>query len=332
LFHLRNISSHQTIFIFDDETNNMRLINSSKEQVMKSTILIAREYGPANVLGFAEQELQNLAPGMARIEVRAAGINPIDARRMTGEFKFSPLPQTFGTEFAGVIVELPPDTQSWSVGDEVLGSGASYTHATVIDVPLANLIARPKNVDWAIAGSIAGAAQTAMTILREIGPVSSLLIHGGSGGVGSITIQVARESGIEVVATASEANQAYLKSLGAVPVQYGPGLIDRLKTIHPELFDASIDMIGNEESTQASLARVKPDGILGNLTGRKVSSPRIKDVWVKRNPDNLAKVVQGVSDGRYQWEVSAQFPFAQAPQAYESILKGHTRGKSVLNF
>lgn len=299
---------------------------------MKSRILIAREYGPANVLEFAEHELQNLTPGMARIEVRAAGINPIDARRMTGEFKHAALPQAFGTEFAGVIVELPSGTQGWSVGDEVLGSGMSYTHATVIDVPLTNLVMRPKNVEWAVAGSIAGAAQTAMTLLQEIGPVSSLLIHGGSGGVGSITIQVARDLGIEVVATASEANQAYLESLGATPIKYGPGLIERLEAVRPDLFDASIDMIGNEEATQASLARVKPGGTLGNISGRRVSSPRVKDMWVKRNPENLARVVQGVADGLYDWAVSARFPFSQASLAYESILKGHTRGKSVLLF
>ncbi len=299
---------------------------------MKSNILIAREYGSSSVLDFVETELPALAAGMARIEVRAAGINPIDARRMTGEFRHAQLPQTFGTEFAGVILELPPGTIGWSVDDEVLGSGVSFTHATVIDVPVSNLVARPANVDWAVAGSLAGAAQTAMTILQEIGPISSLLIHGASGGVGSITVQIAKELGIHVVATASESNQDYLKSLGAEPVAYGPGLVDRLVDIYPHLFDASVDMIGNEEATQASLARVKPDGILSTIAGRPVSSSRVQNIWVKRNPSNLAKVVQGVAEGRYQWEVSAKFPFTNAQQAFESILKGHTRGKSTFIF
>ncbi|WP_317929914.1 NADP-dependent oxidoreductase [Halioxenophilus sp. WMMB6] len=299
---------------------------------MKSTILIAREYGQSAVLAFAESELPSLGAGMARIEVRAAGINPIDARRMTGEFRHAPLPLTFGTEFAGVIVDLPPGTDGWAIGDEVLGSGAGFTHATVIDVPVANLIARPANIAWSVAGSLAGAAQTAMTILQEIGPVSSLLVHGASGGVGSITVQIARELGIDVVATASEGNQAYLQSLGAIPVPYGPGLIDRLAEIHPEPFDASVDMIGNDEATLASLARVKPTGKLGTIAGRPVLSPRVQAIWVKRNPANLAKVVEGVAEGRYQWPVSAQFPFAHAQEAYDSILQGHTRGKSVLIF
>lgn len=299
---------------------------------MKSKILIAQEYGPASVLDFVEHDLPDLASGMVRIEVRAAGINPIDARRMTGEFRHSPLPLTFGTEFAGVIIDQAPAIQGWSVGDQVLGSGASFTHATIIDVPATNLIARPGNVAWSVAGSLAGAAQTAMTILQEIGPISSLLIHGASGGVGSITVQIAREFGIDVVATASEANQAYLKSLGAEPVTYGPGLIDRLQAIHPEQFDASVDMIGNEEATQASLARVRADGMLGSIAGRPLSSPRVQSIWVKRNPANLAKVVQGVADGRYQWQVTTEYPFALAAQAFDSILKGHTRGKSALIF
>ena len=139
---------------------------------MQTTVLMANEYGSAEVLEFITEELPPLSPGMARIEVRAAGINPIDARRMAGEFKFSPLQQSFGMEFAGVIVALNSENVSnWQVGDEVLGSGGAFTHATVIDVPLENLVARPETLDWAVAGSLAGAAQTAMTILDEIGEV-----------------------------------------------------------------------------------------------------------------------------------------------------------------
>lgn len=299
---------------------------------MKSTILIAREYGQADVLELMENELLELPLGMVRVEVRAAGINPIDARKMTGEFRFSPLPQAFGTEFAGTIVEMNSNTSGWKVGDEVLGSGGSFTHATVIDVPIDNLVARPQSLDWATAGSLAGASQTAMTILDEIGDVKTLLIHGGSGGVGSITIQLAKERGIKVVATASEANQDYLRGLAAEPVIYGAGLTQRIKAIHPELFDASIDMVGNDEATQASLECVKPDGFMGSIAGRKLSSPQIQAVWVKRNRANLQHVVNGVAEGRLKWEVSTTYPFEKAAKAYTNILKGHNKGKSVLLF
>lgn len=299
---------------------------------MKSTILIAQQYGQSDVLEFVTNELPPLSAGMARIHVKAAGINPIDARRMTGEFKHSPMPQAFGTEYAGVIAEIDATNTSWSVGDEVLGSGGAFTHATIIDVPIVNLVKKPVNLSWGIAGTLAGVGQTAMTILDEIGSVESLLIHGGSGGVGSVVIQLAKEKGIDVVATASIKNQDYIRELGATPVVYGDGLIERLNQIHPKKFDASIDLVGNEDATQASLATVKPDGFMGSTAGKHLTSTKIQAVWVKKKPSNLKYVVERVADGRFSWVVSREYPFAEAQDAYNDILVGHTKGKSVLIF
>lgn len=299
---------------------------------MKSSILIARQYGEADVLEFINQELPPLAKGMARIRLKAAGINPIDARRMTGEFKHSPMPQAFGTEFAGIITEIDAANTQWKIGDEVLGSGGAYTHASVIDVPITNLVKKPQHMSWSVAGTLAGVAQTAMTILDEIGPVKTLLVHGGSGGVGSITIQLAVEKGIKVVATASAKNQEYVQSLGALPVLYGDGLTERLQQIHPEPFDASIDLVGNEAATQASLATVKKNGFMGSTSGKRLSSSKIQAVWVKKKPSNLRYVVERVADERFSWVVSREYPFNQAQQAYSDILVGHTKGKSVLTF
>lgn len=299
---------------------------------MNTKVLLAHAYGPSDVLKIEKHALPALAKGMARIQVKAAGINPIDARRMTGEFKHAALPQTFGTEYAGVITEVDGSQNTWSVGDEVLGSGGAFTHATIIDVPLENLIKKPKNIDWNVAGTLAGVAQTAMTILDEMGPAQSLLIHGGSGGVGSVLIQLAVNQGIEVVATASAKNQDYIRDLGATPVVYGEGLTERLKEIHPKPFDVSIDMSGHEDATQASLATIKAGGFMATIAGRKLSSDKIKPVWVKRNPANLQHVVDGVAEGKIKWSVSREYPFEQAQQAYSDILDGHTQGKSVLMF
>lgn len=298
---------------------------------MNTTILLAHTYGPSEVLELEAHSLPQLASGMARIQVKAAGINPIDARRMTGEFKHANLPQTFGTEYAGVIVEVS-NNSTWKVGDEVLGSGGAFTHASIIDVPLENLIKKPNNIDWAVAGTLAGVSQTAMTILDEMGPAESLLIHGGSGGVGSVLIQLAVNQGIDVVATASAKNQDYIRDLGATPVVYGEGLTERLKAIHATAFDVSIDMSGHEDATQASLATVKTGGFMATIAGRKLSSDKIKPVWVKRNPANLQHVVDGVAEGKIKWSVSREYPFEQAQQAYSDILDGHTQGKSVLIF
>jgi NADPH:quinone reductase-like Zn-dependent oxidoreductase len=299
---------------------------------MKTTALTARQYGQPDVLDFTKFELPVLASDMARIEVKAAGINPVDARRMTGELRFGNLPLFFGTEYAGTIVALNGDGNDWTVGNEVLGSGGEFTHATIIDVPIANLVRRPPSMPWGVAGSLAGAAQTAITILEELGTISSLLVHGGAGGVGSITIQLARQQGIAVVATASEANQTYLRSLGAVPVVYGPELVERLKQVRLGLFDASIDMAGSDEATEASLARVKPDGVIGSITVNRPTSPRVKQIMRRRDPALVERVLTGVASGELKWEVSATHEFENARNAYKAILGRHVRGKSVLTF
>lgn len=294
--------------------------------------MIGKDYGKAEqVLGYHTQVSPTLSPGYARIRVKAAGINPIDARRMTGEFRHASNPQTFGTEFAGEILELNGPS-GFQVNDAVLGSGGSFTHATVIDVPIMNLVAKPENMTWEVAGSVAGVAQTAMTIINEIGPVKSLLIHGATGGVGSITVQLAKERGIDVIGTASAKNQDYLRSLGAIAVEYGPGLIERIKMAYPEKIDASVDMVGNEAATQASLATVKEGGEMRAISGRPLSTGRIQPLWVKRNVHNLQYVVKGIAEGKYKWEIDTMFPFSQAVSAYSQILEGHNRGKIVLVF
>jgi NADPH2:quinone reductase len=299
---------------------------------MKTTALSAASYGQPDVLEFTTYDLPALAGDTARIEVKAAGINPVDARRLTGELRFGELPLFFGTEYAGTIIEVNGDDSGWTIGDEVLGSGGDFTHATIIDVPIANLVRRPPNVPWAVAGSLAGAAQTAVTILEELGPISTLLVHGGAGGVGSVTIQLAQQQGIAVVATGSASNQDYLRALGATPVVYGPGLIERLEQAQPGLFDASIDMAGSEEATKASLARVKPDGIIGSIAVMRSTSPRVRPISRRRDPTLVQRIVNGVASGELKWEVSAALGFSDARLAYEAILERHVRGKSVLTF
>jgi|TARA_R100000093_G_scaffold71181_1_gene46216 NADPH:quinone reductase-like Zn-dependent oxidoreductase len=299
---------------------------------MNSKVLIADRYGQPDVLEFIDEELPFLAPGHARIKVRAAGVNPLDARRMTGEIRFGPLPLRFGTEFAGHIVELSSGDGQWAVGDAVLGSGGAYTHATVIDVPVDNLIKRPPSVDWAVAGSLAGTSQTAMSVLQELGEIGSLLIHGGAGGVGSVLIQLAREKGIDVLATGSEANQDYLRALGATPVVYGASVVERIRAVHPAPLDAAIILAGTEAATHASLATVKPDGDIASTTGIPAPSQRVRGTGYKPSSANLQYVVDRVADGRIMWEVSQTYPFADAREGFAAVLEGHTRGKRVLVF
>lgn len=299
---------------------------------MDTLALTAVRYGQPEVLEYTRFALPALATDQARIAVKAAGVNPVDARRMTGEIRHGDPPLFLGTEFAGTIVELGCDTTQWSVGDEVLGAGGAFTHATVIDVPVANLVGRPPTVPWVVAGSLAGASQTAVTILDDLGPITSLLVHGGAGGVGSITVQLAKQAGITVVATGSPANHDYLRALGAIPVAYGAGLVERIQEAHPGQFSASVDMAGTDEATQSSLATVAPDGVIASITALPPSSPRITQIWRRQDPTSVARVAAGIAVGDLTWEVSSTHRFADAAEAYEAILRRHVRGKSVLTF
>jgi NADPH:quinone reductase-like Zn-dependent oxidoreductase len=134
------------------------------------------------------------------------------------------------------------------------------------------------------------------------------------------------------VATGSEANQDYLRSLGATPVVYGPGLVERLKTARPGIFDASIDMAGSEEATEASLARVKANGIIGSITVMRPTSPRVKPIMRRRDPGLVERVVSRVATGDLRWKISGSYVFEDARSGYEAILGRHVRGKSVLSF
>lgn len=214
----------------------------------------------------------------------------------------------------------------------MLGSGGAFTHATVIDVPIDQLVAKPTALSWEVAGTLAGVAQTAFTVLDRVGDARSILVQGASGGVGSITVQLARERGIEVVGTASDRNQAYLRSLGVTPVVYGAGLIERLRAAHPQPFDASIDVSGTEDATQAALAAVRPGGFKCSIAVRALSSPDIQAVRTQRDPARVRQVVDGIVAGRLSWMVSKTYPFAQAPAAYEAMLQGHSRGRTALTF
>lgn len=115
-------------------------------------------------------------------------------------------------------------------------------------------------MSWVEAGGFSAGAQTAHIALAELGQVGAgdtLLIHGAAGAVGTMAVQLAVQGGATVIGTAAEANHDYLRSLGAIPVAYGEGLLDRVRSLAPEGVDAALDGAGGDALT-VSLALV-PD-------------------------------------------------------------------------
>src|SRR5437763_4156355 len=189
------------------------------------------KYGGPEVLTWGEAAVPHAGPGEIRIAVRAASVNPIDWKLLSGAMSGGqPLTGTgyLGYDAAGVVDEVGPEVDDVSVGDEVFGRGQN-THAeyAVLD----SWARKPPSVDWAVAAAAGVAGETGERGLRLLGVQSgdTVFIDGGAGGVGAVAVQMALARGSKVIASGSEANQDYLREIGAIPVRYGQGVADRVR-------------------------------------------------------------------------------------------------------
>jgi NADPH:quinone reductase-like Zn-dependent oxidoreductase len=201
------------------------------------------EYGGTDVLPAVDAPELTAGPGQVRILVRAAGINPIDWKIMRGfmrEMIPLTLPAGLGSDIAGVVDQVGAGVIEFQVGDEVLGRSLTPALSESALADPASLIAKPADISWDVAGSIGGAGGTAWAVLNQLGLKAgeTLLVHAAAGGVGTFAIQLAVARGARVIGTASERNFEYLRSIGAEPVSYGDGLLERVRAVAPLGVDA----------------------------------------------------------------------------------------------
>ena len=310
-------------------------------------VVIAAAYGGPEVLSVVDEPVGEPAAGEARIEVRAAGVNPVDVKAYSGAFGADParLPIRLGAEAAGVVTAVGPGAAGPAgpvqVGDEVIAYRAPGAYASELVVPAQAVIPKPGTLDWPQAAGLMLTGVTAWHLLTatDVAAGDTVLVHGGSGGVGLMAVQLAVIRGAKVVATASPARHGLLKDLGAIPVAYGPGLADRVAIAAPGGVDAALDLVGTDEAWDVSLALV-PDKakvativafarglqagikVLGGAPGADPGT-EIRE----RARLELARLAQ---DGRLRVLVSQTFPLAEAAAAHHAILDGHTTGKITL--
>jgi len=210
------------------------------------------EYGGTDVLRVVDAPEVSAGPGQVRVAVRAAGINPIDSKILHGymaEVMPLTLPAGLGSDLAGVVDQVGAGVTEFHVGDEVLGSSLTPALSESALADPANLVIKPADISWEVAGSLAGAGGTAWAVLNQLGirAGETLLIHAAAGGVGTFAVQLAVARGARVIGTASERNFEYLRSIGAEPVSYGDGLLERIRAIAPQGVDAVLDASGRGE-------------------------------------------------------------------------------------
>src|ERR1700756_2818854 len=208
-------------------------------------------YGDINVLEVREVDRPVPGAGEVLVEVKAAGINPGEAKIRTGALH-DMFPATFpsgqGSDQAGVIAAVGPGVHGFGVGDEVLGfSEKRSSHAEFVVAPAEQLIAKPPQLSWEIAGSLFVAGTTAYAAVRALGlrPGDVVAVSAAAGGVGTVAVQLARRAGATVLGIAGPDNDEWLRNRGVIAVNYGDGLAERLRAASPSgRVDAFLDLFG----------------------------------------------------------------------------------------
>ncbi|NUR60153.1 MAG: NADP-dependent oxidoreductase [Catenulispora sp.] len=279
-----------------------------------------------------------VGPGQVLIEVRAAGVNPVDWKVMAGgldgmmDAVFPVIP---GWDVAGVVRGAGPDTPEFGAGDEVMAYARkdviqAGTFAQFVTVSARDVARKPAALDWAQAGGLPLAGLTALRCLEalDVGPRDSLLVHAAAGGVGSMAVQIARARGARVIGTASERNHDYVRSLGAEPVTYGDGLADRVRALAPEGVTTVLDGHGGQLSV--TLAVLAEGGRHVSIADPEAARQGGRWIWVRPDGAKLAELADLVDEGALTVEVAQTFPLAEVAAAFDLSRTGRMRGKLVI--
>jgi NADPH:quinone reductase-like Zn-dependent oxidoreductase len=280
------------------------------------------------------------------VQVQAAGINPIDWKLVLGIRPLPPstTPRRVGSDGAGVIVEVGQAVSGWGVGDEVIVRRTTGVIATHVVVNAENLDRRPENLTTDEAAAVGVPVGTAYQALKSLGVTdgTSLLIHAGSGAVGQAAVQFAKAWGATVIATAGGANQDRLRELGAIPVVYGPGLLERIRAVAPDGIDRVLDVAGTDEAFDVSFALVDDRSHIGTVVAGARAADLGIQAWAGGNPVPITEEQEALrheaigaaaalhAEGRFEIEIGGRFPLDRAVEALRASHSGTVRGKIIV--
>ncbi|MFC9974620.1 NADP-dependent oxidoreductase [Spirillospora sp. NPDC127200] len=309
--------------------------DDGREPTMSRAMIFTEPGGP-EVLHLAELPEPQAGPGMVRVRVRAAGVQPFDVAVVAGWVPPNAdgsWPRVPGNEYAGVVDQVGEGVTGFAVGDEVLGFGLMEAYREHVAVPADHVTAKPAAMPWEVAGGFAAAAQNAHIALEEmrVGAGDTVLVHGAAGAVGGVAVQLARLWGAAtVIGAAREAQHDYLRSLGAVPVAYGDGFADRVRALAPGGVDAALDGVGGE-ALDATMELVKdPARVVTLVDHGRAAELGVRTTPPKRSAARLAGLADLYAQGRLAFHVRETFPLERAADAHRSYSAGNVRGKIVL--
>ena len=311
----------------------------STQPMMKA--IVVHEYGGPEVLHYEEAPRPQPNDNEVLIRVIAASVNPVDAAIRSGkyaEYFHTKLPLIPGMDAAGVIEKAGSKITTLKAGDPVYAFFTLREEGGYAEFALAKegeVARKPSSITYEEAAAVPAAGSTAWQALvdaAKLGAGQTVLIHGGSGGVGHFAIQIAKARGARVIATASTANQEFLKKLGVDQA------IDYTATKFEDVVkdvDVVLDAVGGD-TLRRSYSVVKKGGIIVTIAGEPdqaaLDAHGIRGVSISAAPksETFAELTRLIEDGKVKPVVTQVFPLAEVAKAQEQIATRHTRGKIIL--
>jgi len=295
------------------------------------------EYGGIEVLKLVEVPRPVPGAGQVLVQVKAAGINPGEAKIRAG-LLHARWPSTFpsgeGSDLAGIVAETGPGVSSFSAGDEVIGyTDNRASQADYVLVEAQNLTAKPAGVPWEVAGALFVVGATAWAAVRAVSLTEgdTVVVSGATGGVGSLAVQLARRAGATVIGLASEPHFQWLAGHGVIPVAYGDGVADRIRQAASKV-DAFIDTFGADYVQLALELGVEPSRIdtIANFEAVARYGVKAEGNAVGASASVLAELAGLIAAGELELPITATFPLDRVQDAYRRLEEGHILGKIVL--
>lgn len=302
---------------------------------MPKAYVFTRSGGP-EVEALVEQDAPVPGPGELLVAVRAAGVNPVDWKLRAGYTRPGSEPQRFpavlGSEAAGVVEAVGPDVEGFAVGDEVFGNPVTGGYAEYTLLPVAVTAHKPAGLSFTDAAALPVAAATAYDGVRQLGPApgSTLLVTGAGGGVGTAVVQLAHHAGVHVIGVASTAKKDFVESLGAVHVESGTGLDDRVRAAAPEGVDAIFDLAGGDTLREVAPLLADPAALISAAAKPLAVELGGAAVVRARTAAVLDEVADLVVTGVLRTHVTRTYPLTEAGKALRAVEGGHARGKIVI--
>lgn len=311
-----------------------------------TSYVVATAFGGPEVLTVRDETLGEPGPGRVLLDVAAAGVNPIDVKVYSGNMgaDSSSLPMRLGFEVAGVVRAVGPDAVGPAgpvqVGDEVIAYRVAGGYAERVLAWASAILPKPASLSFTQAAGLMLTGTTAIHTLTATGVQhdDTVLVHGAAGGVGLMAVQLAKARGAHVIGTASLGRHDALRRFGVQPVEYGDGLIERIRELG-ETVTVAIDCVGSDEAVDSCLALVDDRSRIATIA----AFGRAREVGIRalgggpgadpgtevRNAARL-ELVSLVEEGQLEVLVAGTFPLAQAADAHRASISGHTSGKLVL--